>query len=271
MAMEGRQYASVSEAQTSEEFSHSQPTGNDVENPARTGGTSIESPTQVGERVVNLHNRPYLLKEFPNYDYRNPTHPWRMDYRFSQNRPLVAQQLQAFHYWWAFNQAKLEGPSYSLLTPDLPYATLIDPYDNIYNSQYQNEEAAIIICSAVLPLLPCYSNKPKCAEQVCLHMFLYRCISLLREGGVLIGFIFDEQRANDAGGSFREIRSWKSEASISVNPSNFIHSWSTAGFLKILTSLIGDIPHCSLEEYDTLRNYFACNFVIRKDQQWIPQ
>jgi hypothetical protein len=265
--MEGRHYASLSEAPPLQSARDTGATREDHTGATETGRTRLEQ-RPLARAVEHDYDRQYLLNQFPDYDYRAPNEPWKMDYRVPENRIYVSHQMQAFHYWWALNQTVRSGAiGYAIMTPHLPFMFHLPSLMHIFHNEYNFQDCRIIVCSAALPQLVCLSGKPKCTEADCLVPFLSRCIELLTVGGVLVGFILDEAQANAMGASFLSVRRQSGETGSELGAKTgmqFKHIWSTQNFLKILKEFLVREPTVQLEEFDTLRNYFACNFVLRK-------
>ena len=76
-----------------------------------------------------------------------------------------------------------------------------------------------------------------------------RWLTLLKPGGILAAIILDEQYAKEAGGSLLEIK-------------QFSHTWSASRFLRYVLEPLG--ADAVLEEFDTLKNNFAFDVVLRK-------
>jgi hypothetical protein len=218
--------------------------------------------TLTGEKQFD---RGYLLEQFPNYDYRFPKEPWKLDYRQKENRLLVQFQIQAFHYWWVLEQTRLSGGiGYAINTPYLPHTLNVDR-SYLDDPLLKNQDCRVIICSAALPFFSCYNPNTRCTQATCLLYAFEDMLNLLAPGGILAGVIFDEEHASREGASFHQAHI---ERGADQDAAIFQHAWTAAEFLKILENIQAKYKteerQFTIEEYDTLKNNFACNFVLRK-------
>lgn len=199
-----------------------------------------------------------LLDEFPNYDYRHPKHPWLLTYRKAQ-QGTAGLQIQAFHYWWAIESGKSGQIGLSLLTPNLPFCLCVGDSnaENIHlqadplmaHELLRKSPFPLIVTSAVIPYVPCLQkNTARCQGQEAIDR-LVLWAELLNPGGRVIGVLFDEHYANKNG--------WQVKEKIKAT-----HTWTANQFYQQLLPLAED-GIFQIEEFDTLKNEFAFNFVLR--------
>ncbi len=204
-------------------------------------------------------DRQYLLDQFPAYDYHNGNNQHLCDYRVKNNRQYVTMQIQCFPYYWAIKQCADSGEiGLSLGTPNLPYCLTVlpekDKGGHVFHQPtsvhlvFEPESFPLLICSAALPALPCTGIRGTCVGSE-LTSTIRRWLTLLKPGGILAAILLDERYAKEAGGSLLEI-------------SSFRHTWSAQRFLRYVLEPLG--AESNLEEYDTLKNNFAFDVVLRK-------
>ncbi len=219
-----------------------------------------------------MTNLPAILEHFPNFDYRQPKEPWRMD--ASHPESLADLQIQAFHYYWTLQATKQGNIGLSLITPHLPYCftlsnmsnALVHRHDKPESLQwlFEPESFSCVVVSAVLPNIFCSEvapeaekkirKKARCSGREVVNDFC-QWGRVLAPGGVILGALFDE-------GAAQEIR----KTSL-IDELDAQHAWSAASFyFNVLEPFVRSDPSFAIEEYDTLKNNLAFNFVARRIQ-----
>lgn len=209
---------------------------------------------------MSLH-RQDLLDLFPNYEYWNPTEPWRIDYRRSNT--IAPQQIQAFHYYWATRMGQNGHLGLSFFTPNLPHCLcvdseyksdvhcVLDPERNI--EFFQQPRFALIVGSAAIPLLYCYSQYGPHAQQPCsgkeIIPILQEWAKVLFPGGILIAAIIDNTHSFQQGWDLQQKGGYR-------------HVWTSAQFYDIILTKIDQT--FEIVEFDTFHNHFAFNVVLKK-------
>jgi hypothetical protein len=210
-----------------------------------------------------------LLEQFPNFDYRNPKEPWRMDARHPQS--LADLQIQAFHYFWTLEATKKGNIGLSLVTPHLPFCFTLSHANEtgIHRRDahmsmawvFEPSSFACVVASAVLPEIFCdqvpigaekkIRKKARCqGKEVITHLHTWS--RFLAPSGLLLGVLFD----NDAAQDYRHTNV--------IDELDVQHAWSAASFYQhVLRPFVQSHPFV-IEEYDTLKNNLAFNFVIRR-------
>jgi len=116
----------------------------------------------------------------------------------------------------------------------------------------QQSPYPLIVVSAVFPHVPCEKKNTKQCDgnEAIIRLQLWG--ELLTKGGRIIGVLLDDYYAKKNGWSIRE----KTSAT---------HIWTATQFREQLNMILRDDMFV-LEEFDTLKNDFAFNFVLRKEK-----
>lgn len=208
------------------------------------------------------YERQYILNEFPDYDYRNPSRPHMVDYRVEAYRKIVGWQLMAFQMYWCIKQCKEEGRVGISFDVDLPFCNVVsqnkDNPDAHFFANPENfhifanqEKFPIVVASSMISSLPCAKPEgiKKCNGFEAIGA-LRNWAKLLSPGGVLIAIFLDNRYA------------WQTGVDILKAMPQMTHAWSTEQMEKDILSQVSDIY--DIEEIDTLKNFFSSNIVLRK-------
>lgn len=211
-----------------------------------------------------------ILEHFPNFDYRHPKEPWRMDATRSDS--LADLQIQAFHYYWTLDATKQGNIGLSLVTPCLPFCftlsntntALVHRHDAPTSTDwlFESQSFACVVVSAVLPHIFCSAVPPgaekkerkraHCQGEEMIESF-EKWGRVLAPKGVLLGVLFDNQAA---------IQHRKTNL---IDELDFQHAWSATSFQQqILRPFLTTNPSFVLEEFDSLKNNLTFNFIVRK-------
>lgn len=204
------------------------------------------------------YHRAYLKNIFPDYDYRKPTEPWRIDYNVDDHRPYVNFQLQAFTLYWVEKVCKEDGlPGLALEARNIPFClstSSVRYAGHIYSKPeyvhliFEERSLPLIVATNSFPLLSCQAalEGKKCDDQHIIKT-MQNWGRILYPGGYLIATIPDAALALARGEDPAK--------------ANELHIWSARRFQeRILKPLEG----FTIEEFDTLKNNFAFNFVLRR-------
>lgn len=206
--------------------------------------------------LIDLHLREDILKNFPNFEYKNPLEPWRVDFTKLDN--LVGQSQEAFINYWVIKQitsypdygAGLDigcgqgshaftiglndyyGECHPIYRGEyLPHVTsLSENVDKIFNEGTFN----FTIASHIL-------------EHVDEPMTTFRkWLKLLRRNGVMILLMPDYQYE-------KAVESW--------DPTHKTF-WTPKDFEK--NCIIPNADLVKVEEFNTLNNKFSMNAILRR-------
>ena len=211
-----------------------------------------------------------ILEHFPNFDYRSPLEPWRVD--ITQTDNLADLQIQAFHYYWTTEATKHGTIGLSLVTPNLPFCFTVSVLDypavhcrkSIFfaHEGLQPQTFSCVVASAPISEVPCVfvptgADKKTRSRKQCqgteVLQYLHWWGALLIRGGVMIGVLFDNHHAR----TFRKTNL--------IEELNFQHAWTADSFREhVIEPFLRVETDFVLEEYDTLKNNLAFNFVLRR-------
>ena len=185
---------------------------------------------------------------------------------------LADLQIQAFHYYWTLDATKQGNIGLSLVTPCLPFCfTLSSKNDALVHRHdtpaslewlFESQSFACIVVSAVLPHVFCSAVSPgvekkerkkaHCQGEEIVESF-QKWGRVLAPRGVLLGVLFDNKAALE----YRHTNL--------IEELDFQHAWSAFSFQEqVLRPFLKVDSSFRLEEYDTLQNNLAFNFVVRK-------
>ena len=205
--------------------------------------------------------RNYIKQHFPDYDYRRPVEPWRLNYHAQENRLIVNFQLQAFVYWWAIHTCQEEalvGLALSML--NIPYcistweqqgegAVFVRPEG--VHLIFNKSSFPLIVASAPLFSMSCPMKQD---GKICDDLHVVKTMQdwgkILTPGGMLIATVPDAGCALQAG------------INIERDMKNITHAWSARRFSDRVLSQLNET--FIVEEFDTLKNNFAFNIVLTK-------
>lgn len=206
--------------------------------------------------------RQYLENMFPNYDYRNPSQSWIVDYRVENFRKNVALQINAFHHFYAQQQCEEEGKVGLAFDIPLPFCLNIsNNKDNPDRDIFANPESIhiflererfpLIVASAVISSLPCHKSPEvaKC-DGADVAKVMRNWATLLSPNGLLVAAIIDSKIAHLNG------------VDILKTIPFLTHKWGPQQFEKMVETYLFDVY--DIEELDTLKNYYAFSVVLRK-------
>ena len=217
-----------------------------------------------------MTNLSSLLEHFPNFDYRHSKEPWRMD--ATRLDSLADLQIQAFHYYWTLDATKNGNIGLSLVTPCLPFCFTLSNKDQALAHRYDLPTSlewlfaphsfSCLVVSATLPHVFCTTTplpadkkerkKARCQGEEIVGV-LQKWSRVLAPQGVLLGVLFD----NTASLRYR--------GTDLIEELDFQHAWSASSFyLHVLCPLLVAEPEFKIEEFDTLKNNLAFNFVVRR-------
>lgn len=195
----------------------------------------------------------YLLEFFPDYDYRRPKQPERVTYSRPDN--ITGHQQRAFNVWWAIEQCwrtggvGLEIGSGGTHTPWClstdAYATDAHPFygggchphmvlSGDVRLPFENDSFQLVLANHVVEHL---------AGNVREH--LRDWLRVLKPGGV-IAVVLPDQAFVD----------------VLAIDKDHKHAWTAGQFLDQILEFFYDVA--SLEEFDTFKNNFSFNAVLRK-------
>lgn len=207
-------------------------------------------------------DRPYLLAEFPGYDYNNPVHPWDMDINKPDGPRNCAWQMQAFHYYWCLRQCKEDAEiGLSLDIPNLPHCFLVSSQPNqghigsgamaleSIDMVIQPRSFKLIVASSALQKITCAASA-RC-DNGDARTILKRWITLLRPGGVLIAALMDENFSAKNGRDLKD--------------TGWTHTWSPRTFESRILRPIAE-EHLETLEFDTFKNGMSFNVVLQRNE-----
>ncbi len=211
-----------------------------------------------------------ILSHFPGFDYRHPKEPWLMD----ATRPdsLADLQIQAFHYYWTLNATKQGNIGLSLVTPCLPFCFTLSNKNDALVHRYDTPSSmgwlfephtfSCVVVSAAIPEIFCTTVLPgtgkkerkraQCqGEEIVSHF--HRWGRALASNGIILGVLFDNKMA---------LQHRKTNL---IEELDVYHAWSALSFYdNVLSPFLKAESGFVLEEYDTLVNNLAFNFVVRR-------
>lgn len=217
-----------------------------------------------------MNNPAEILIHFPHFDYLRPKEPWRMD--ATCRNSLADLQIQAFHYYWTLNATKKGNIGLSLVTPRLPFCfTLSNTNDTVVHRRdsptsmdwlFEPQSLACVVVSAVLPQVFCSEvppeaekktrKKARCQGEEVIDQF-HHWGRVVAPEGIILGVLFDNEAA---------LRHRNTNL---IDELDVQHAWSAASFyLNVLEPFVKSNSSFAIEEYDTLRNNLAFNFVVRR-------
>lgn len=211
--------------------------------------------------VEHSFDRPYLLTEFPDYDYNNPLHSWEMDIDKPDGPRNCAWQMQAFHYYWCLKQCQRSGEiGLSLGIPHLPYCFLFtenrdEGHMGASAADYvsmllRQSSFSLIVASAALQKITCMSNA-RCDNDLDVVPVLRGWMNVLRPGGVLIAALMDEKFSAKNGRSLKESGGWS-------------HTWSPQRFANSVLRPLAE--EFLVSEFDTFKNGMSFNVVLQRKE-----
>lgn len=195
----------------------------------------------------------YLLEFFPDYDYRRPHQPERVV--FSRPDNITGHQQRAFNVWWAIEQCgKTGGIGLELGSGGVhtPWCLSTDAYATDQHPVYGGgcHPHMVIRGDASLPFER-DSFSLVLANHVVEHLagdvreHLRDWLRVLKPGGV-IAIVLPDQAFVD----------------VLAIDKDHKHAWTAGQFLdQVLEALY---ETAALEEFDTFKNNFSYNAVLRK-------
>lgn len=195
----------------------------------------------------------YLLDYFPEYDYRRPNQPERLDYSRPDN--ITEYQQRTFNVWWAIQQCGKTGNvgleigsggkhtpwclSTDLYSTDSHpiYGSACHPHmivDGAKTLPFKSEIFSLVLANHVVEHLEGDTKK-----------ILREWLRVLKPNGV-IAAVLPDQQYNDVLAIDRDHK----------------HAWTANEFLNDIIKPLQD--SVIIEEFDTLQNKFSYEIVLRK-------